>query len=79
MKQPDFLRLNRFSKIRLWEISIPSKTLSIKSDPKSVNQLIDDVKVVAITGHGVYSSILEALMSLKETSIGARAEGLLSL
>ena len=49
--------------------------ISLKKDPKSVPELIEDVKSVAITGHGVYTNILEVLLSVRENSAGLRVEG----
>jgi 1-phosphatidylinositol-3-phosphate 5-kinase len=65
----------RFCPIQLWEISLPPCPLSVKRIPKSVSQLIEDVKSVAILGYGVYSNIFEVLTSLKENSSGLKVEG----
>jgi len=50
--------------------------ISVKKEPKPVAELIEEVKTVAITGHGVYTNILEVLFSVKENSVGLRVEGL---
>lgn len=65
----------RFSAIQLWEISLPLYPISVGKIPKTVPQLIEDVKSVAILGHGVYTNIFEVLTSLKENSSGLKVEG----
>jgi hypothetical protein len=66
----------RYAPIKIWEISLPLAVISLQKDPKSVSELIDDVKSVAITGHGVYTNILEVLLSVRENSAGLRVEGM---
>jgi len=65
----------RFSPVRLWEVTLPQSQISVQKVPKTVAQLIEDVKNVAIMGHGVFTNISEVLSSLKENSTGLRVEG----
>jgi hypothetical protein len=60
----------------LWEVTLPHSQISVQKVPKTVAQLIEDVKSVAILGHGVFSNIAEVLASLKENSAGLRVEGM---
>ncbi|CAL8101719.1 unnamed protein product [Orchesella dallaii] len=68
----------KYSKVKLWEVSLPPFFIRTKHVPKSVHQLIEDVKSVAIIGHGVHGNIMEVLNSLKESAAGLRVEDVLN-
>ncbi|XP_021945128.2 1-phosphatidylinositol 3-phosphate 5-kinase isoform X2 [Folsomia candida] len=70
----------KFAPIKLWEISLPlyQYPISVRKTPKNVPQLIDEVKSVAILGHGVYSNIFDVLTSLKENPSGLKVEEVLT-
>ncbi|ODM96587.1 1-phosphatidylinositol 3-phosphate 5-kinase [Orchesella cincta] len=68
----------KYSKVKLWEVSLPPFFIRTKHVPKSVQQLIEDVKSVAIIGHGVHGNIMEVLNSLKESAAGLRVEDVLN-
>jgi hypothetical protein len=52
--------------------------ISVRKTPKSVPQLIEDIKSVAILGYGVYSNIFDVLTSLKDNSSGLKVEDVLT-
>lgn len=70
-----YLHTFRYSKVKLWEVSLPPFFIRTKYTPKTVQQLIEDVKSVAIIGHGTHANISEVLHSLKEGAAGLKAEG----
>jgi len=49
--------------------------ISVKKEPKPVSLLIEDIKSVAITGYGVYTNILEILVTFREDATGLKVEG----
>lgn len=58
----------RYTDIVLWEISLPPSILEIQPIPIQVSLFLDELKKWAVTGHEIFSNILEKLCSYETES-----------
>ncbi|XP_012269678.2 1-phosphatidylinositol 3-phosphate 5-kinase [Athalia rosae] len=54
----------RYTRISQWEISLPPPLITINYDPKQHNDVIEEVKNVALKGDEVFSNIRDKLVTL---------------
>lgn len=65
----------KYSGILLREIEFPPANIECnESVPPTSNAIIEDIKNLAVTGHGVYSAILERLCTMRAESAGTKYE-----
>nr|CAD7427824.1 unnamed protein product [Timema monikensis] len=55
----------RYTSVVVWEVSLPPPVIILKYDPQHQNNIIDDLKKLALKGYEVYSGILDKLCSLE--------------
>nr|CFW94242.1 Eka-PIP kinase protein [Euperipatoides kanangrensis] len=70
----DMVASFKYTLIVLREIVLPPMMLSINLTLKSVAEIIEDIKVLAVKGSQVYSDILDRLRSLKSECSGSKYE-----
>ncbi|XP_024937173.1 1-phosphatidylinositol 3-phosphate 5-kinase isoform X2 [Cephus cinctus] len=59
----NMLAVFQFSKISLWEISLPPSVININYDPKQHANVIEEMKIVALKGDEVFTNIRDKLAS----------------
>nr|CAD7398245.1 unnamed protein product [Timema poppensis] len=55
----------KYTSVVVWEVSLPPPVIILKYDPQHQNNIIDDLKKLALKGYEVYSGILDKLCSLE--------------
>nr|CAD7195046.1 unnamed protein product [Timema douglasi] len=55
----------KYTSVVVWEASLPPPVIILKYDPQHQNNIIDDLKKLALKGYEVYSGILDKLCSLE--------------
>ncbi|XP_014674475.1 PREDICTED: 1-phosphatidylinositol 3-phosphate 5-kinase-like [Priapulus caudatus] len=64
----------KYSPILLREICLPPSIITVKEDRIKHNDIIENVKYLAVKGYGVYSAVLERILTLKEAVVGSKYE-----
>ena len=58
------MRVYRYTNITLWEVSLPPPLIATYYDPQQQANVIEEIKLLALKGYEVYSSVLEKLCAL---------------
>ncbi|XP_017877426.1 1-phosphatidylinositol 3-phosphate 5-kinase isoform X2 [Ceratina calcarata] len=61
----NMLTVFKYTKISLWEISLPPPVINIIYDPKQHADVIEEMKIIALKGDEVFSCIREKLTTLQ--------------
>ncbi|XP_011497004.1 PREDICTED: 1-phosphatidylinositol 3-phosphate 5-kinase [Ceratosolen solmsi marchali] len=65
----NMLAVMRYSKISLWEISLPPPLISVIYDPYMHTHVIEEIKVLTLKGDEVFSNIREKIGNVQDESI----------
>ncbi|XP_012274493.1 1-phosphatidylinositol 3-phosphate 5-kinase isoform X2 [Orussus abietinus] len=60
----NMLAVFRFSRISLWEISLPPPSIRVEYDPRRLANVLEETKNVALKGDEVFSAVREKLATL---------------
>lgn len=61
----NMLAVFKFTRVSLWEISLPPPLITINYDPRQHTNVIEEMKTVALKGDEVFSNIKDKLMTLQ--------------
>lgn len=67
-----------YTPIVVWEVALPSLVINVQDEATSVSSVVDQIKIIAVTGYGIYSNILEKLFALQEECSGTSCEDAVS-
>ncbi|XP_035226923.1 1-phosphatidylinositol 3-phosphate 5-kinase-like isoform X2 [Stegodyphus dumicola] len=64
----------KYTPVFIWELAFPSFIISVLDKAIPVTSLIEQIKVIAMKGHAIYSDLLAMLFALRKEYTGSSSE-----